>query len=1131
MKKNRMGYKELYGPIKKFLLIMKLSVFISLVSIIQVFAGSSYAQKTKVSVNLENTTIEKALLEIENSSSYKFIYNKQNLDVEALVSIHLNNKSIVEALDVLFQDEKVDYNFYGEQIILTNKGETLFQSNQSVSGKVIDETGMPLPGVTVVVKGTTKGAITDASGVYHLQDVSSDATLVFSFVGMKSEEVTVIGKTEINIVLSEESIGLDEIVAVGYGTMRKSDLTGAVARVGGEDLQKVATVDAIQSLQGKVSGVDITANSGEPGSGVRIRVRGIGSWTNSNPIYIIDGFAVNDASSVEPSNIKSIEILKDASATAIYGSRGANGVVLITTKNGLKGKSNIEVNAYGGLEYTNSLIDMCDATEYAKLRIEAYKNDGNIGLIPQDEKAILDYVIANKLKGTDWQDELINKASVQNYNVSIRGGSENSTYNVGATLFSQDGLVKNSGIDKLFTWANNSYSLSEKVKLDLNISYTHYTKQNHNGDSYFGSLPVALRMDPVTPAWDSYTNNYGARFMGGVVIVSPSLAVDESKYNVKNGNKLLSNVTLNVSDFLFDGLTFNAMYGADLNFNNNENIVPEYWLASDQKRDQSSIYNYRYQSYNWQLNGYFNYNKVIAEDHSVNAMIGAEIQEFNSEWMSATGYDVPYIEELIYLNNARNQETKSIGGSATISRLESFFTRLNYSYKNRYMITATVRADGSSKFLGDNRWGYFPSTSLAWNIKEEGFMDTVNFFDQLKVRLGWGQVGNAASVGNFDYATTMTTGYNYVFGENETIVDGAKAVKLSNEEIRWETSEQLNFGVDALIFNQKLNVTLDYFDKKTKDLQLNKPIPTYVGMNSPTVNAGTMKNYGFELALGWKDKRGDFSYTVNATATMIKNKVVDLAGGDPIYGGGIFRQGSSTRTIEGQEFAYFYGLETDGVFNSEEELSSYTWTNPETNETKLVQPKAFPGDVKFVDRNDDGVIDDLDKTYLGSAFPNISGSLNLSLTYKEFDIQAFVFGVFGSEIVNGMNYNLQSSSILTNYAASRMNRWTDDQPERNEPRMTAVDANENRKFSDLAIEDGSYLRLRNVQIGYTFNSSLIQHIGLSKARIYISGDNLVTLTKYSGWNPEIAGGGLNGGVDYATYPIPSIISAGINVTF
>lgn len=1020
--------------------------------------------------------------------------------------------------------------FFFLSLFMLSVYQVAYGQQRMVSGTVYDSSNESLPGVTVVVKGTMTGTVTDLDGNFQLNVPTEATTLLFSFVGYTTQEVSIVGKDKVEVTMQTSTQDIDEVVVVGYGTMRKSDLTGSVARVSGDDLQKVASPDAIQALQGKVSGVDISANSGEPGSGVRIRVRGVGSWSNSDPIYIIDGMAVGDASSVDPSNIESIEILKDASATAIYGSRGANGVVLITTKSGAKGKAIVEASAYAGVQYTNSYVDMVNATDFAKLRIEAYKNDGKENLIPADERAILDYVIANNYKGTDWQDELINPAPIQNYNVSIRGGNDNSSYNIGATYFNQEGLVKNSGMDKIFTWANNSYKLTDKIKLDLNVSYTYFKKNNHNNDAYSGALPVALRMDPITPAWDDYTNNYGARFMGGVVTVAPSLAVDEAKYDISDGNKLLSNVKLKIDDLFSKGLSLNAMYGADLNFNNSSRVLPEYWLAPDQKRDQSSIYNYRFHSYNWQVNGYLNYNNQFG-DHSINAMLGAEAQQFKGDEMSATGYDVPYVEALMYLNNARNKETMAIGGTAYKSTLASFFSRLNYNYKNRYMITATMRADGSSKFLGSNKWGYFPSVSGAWNLKEESFMQDNILFNLLKIRAGWGQVGNSASVGNYAYATTMTTGYTYVFGVNETIVDGAKAAVLSNEEIKWETSEQMNFGVDAAFLKQRMNVTIDYFDKKTKDLQLSKPIPDYAGMGRPTVNAGTMRNYGLELALGWSDKKGDFRYSVGLTGTILKNKVTDMGGGDPIYGGSVFKQGNTTRTVQGMEFAHFYGLKTDGIFNDQAELDAYTWTNKETNQTNLIQPKAQPGDVKFVDLNNDGKIDGNDRTYLGSAFPDFSGSLNLNLSYKNFDFQAFVFATFGNEIANAMSYNIQTSSILSNYHKDRLGRWTQDNTSSNVPRMTSNDANGNQQFSDLDIEDGSYIRLRNVQLGYTFPKTLTSKIGVSKLRVYVSGDNLITLTDYSGWNPEIAGGGLNGGVDYATYPVPSIVSGGLNITF
>ena len=992
---------------------------------------------------------------------------------------------------------------------------------RTIKGKVYDSNNETLPGVSIVAKGTTNGTITDIDGNYSITVSENVQSLIFSFVGFDSREISIVGKSELNVSMTSSYQDIDEVVVVGYGTLKKSDLTGAVSRVGGDDLQQVATSDVIQTLQGKVAGVDVIANSGEPGAGVKIRIRGVGSWRNSNPIYVVDGFPTNDISNIDPSNIESIEILKDASATAIYGSRGANGVVLVTTKKGSEGKAKVEVNAYAGVQYTNERVDLTNATDFATLRKEAFGNAGQ--LIPADELEILDYVIANNYKGTDWQDELLGVAPIQNYSMTALGGNDKISYNVGATLFMQEGLIDNSGMDKLFVWVNNEYKLSNKVTLGANISYSTFKKNNHNDDAFSGALPIAIRIDPLTPAWDGQTNNYGSRFLSGVVIVNPALAVDEAENQTRGEHKIVGNFSLHIDDLFTEGLSFKTMYAADLKFYQAKNFYPEYFIAVDQFRDQSQLFELKGSGISWAWNGFFNYNRSF-NDHRINAMAGSEVQEFRWDDIWARGFDVPALDDLMYLGLARNKEQRDLGGGASRNTLASFFARANYSYKSKYLLTATMRTDGSSKFLGDNKWGYFPSFSAGWNAKEEPFMQNINFVDRFKVRAGWGQVGNEGSIGNHDYVTTMNTGYTYVFGNR--IVDGAVAKKIANPDIKWETSEQTNVGVDLSFLDQRFDVSIDYYNRITRDLLLEKPIPFYVGAQRPTVNAGTMKNSGFDISLNWRETRNsDFKYAIGLNISAVRNEVTDLAGGEPFPGGNVPKLGSVTRTEKGEELAYFYGLQTDGIINDQAELDAYRIDVPSS--------KAGLGDVKFIDQNGDGMINDEDKVKLGSAFPDFTAGFNIDLSYKGFDFKTFIYASVGNEIVNGNSYWTQTSGILSNYSTDRLNRWTESNPSANEPRMVSNDPNQNWRFSDRYVEDGTYVRLRNIQLGYSLPKNIIETMGLSKLRVYVSADNLLTFTKYSAWNPEVAnyGGALGAGVDYATYPIPSIINGGINLTF
>lgn len=998
----------------------------------------------------------------------------------------------------------------------------VYGQGKTVAGKVTDDANQPLPGVSIVIEGTSNGTITDVNGQYSLSVPDGKNVLVFSFIGFKTQKIDVAGRTTIELQLDPESLGINEVVVVGYGTMKKSDLTGAVSKVGGESLQQTATVDVVQTLQGKVAGVDVVANSGEPGAGTKIRIRGVGSWGNSNPIYVVDGFPMDNISNIEPSNIQSIEILKDASATAIYGSRGANGVVLVTTKQGKKGKSVIEANAYAGVQYASSRINLTNAWEFATLRKEAFDNSGKS--ISADELEVLNYVIDNRLEGTDWQEELLNTTSIQNYNVSATGGTENSTYNVGASYFHQEGLVKNSGMQKLFLWANNEYQLFEKVKLGVNVSYSTYEKNNHNRDEYSGALPVALRMDPLTPAWDEYTQNYGTRFLSGDVLLDPAVSVDHAKNQKSGDSKLVGNISLTFDDLFVEGLTFRTMYASDLTFYRVKNFFPQFYLDVDQKRDESELYEQRGNNINWAWNGYFNYNKSLGSVN-MNLMVGSEAQQFTGTDMTARGFNVPNNTDLMYLSLAKNRSSKEIGGGAYKNTLLSYFARTNISVKDRYMLTATLRADGSSKFLDDNKWGYFPSFSAGWNIKQENFMSNVYFVDQLKLRAGWGQVGNEGSIGSSNYITTMNSGFVYVV--NGTTVDGAVARKLANSDIKWETSEQTNIGVDMAYLQQRMTVSVDYFNRMTRDLLLDRPIPYYVGAQRPSVNAGTMRNSGWDFSVNWNDQTGSgFKYEIGLNLSALQNEVEDLAGGEDFSGNAVNKLGSVTRVSQGDEMGYFYGLQTDGIINDQAELDAYL--------AKVTSSKASLGDVKFVDVDGNGEINEDDRVKLGSPFPDFTAGLNVSLGFKGFDFKAFVYGSFGNEIVCAHKYYTQTVGTLSNYSVDRLDRWTAATPNASQPRMTYDDPNENMRFSDRYVEDGSYIRLRNIQLGYSFNKSLIEKMRLSKLRIYVSADNLLTFTDYSGWNPEVSlyqSNALMAGVDYATYPMPTIITGGVNITF
>lgn len=990
----------------------------------------------------------------------------------------------------------------------------------AIKGKVVDKSSKePLIGASILEVGTTNGVITDLDGNFQLKVLDESRLLEFSYMGYKSQRLKV--KSVMNVTMELDSEVLDELVVVGYGTMRKSDLTGSVSKVTAENLGKVATVDVTQALQGKVAGVNIQLNSGEPGAGTKVRIRGVGTINSSDPLYVVDGFPVSDISHIAPNDIESIEVLKDASATAIYGSRGSNGVIMVKTKSGsYDQKVVVSVNTYGAMSQVVNQIDMLNAEEYALVKAESYAN-ANMSL-SNEWASMFKYVTDNHLKGTLWQDEIFRKAYTQNYNVNLSGGTEKAKFDVGMTYAKENGIVKNTHLDKFMAHVNNEYQLSKRIKLGINLFYTNHDKIGNNSDFYTGPLVGALRADPISSAWDKYRNDFGEMYFS--YGTNPARSVDENRYHSQDENRFLVNSCLDIRDILVKGLSFHAQFGAKYVSSKNRDYYPVFYVTADQQRIQSSLSERRSETTEWSTSEYFSYNNLFKK-HSINATIGFEASKFQNSFSDIKVYDVPEDFDLRYISASSNTTQFNASGLKTHSALASFFTRVNYNFDNRYLFTATLRADGSSKFK--DRWGYFPSFSAGWNIDQESFMEkTRNVLSRLKLRAGWGQVGNQSAAGYNDYAALMTNGYNYVFGNKP--IDGVIQQRIANNELSWETSQQTNIGVDFGFFKNKLSGTIDFFLRDTKDMILATPVPMYAGFWRPRTNAGSVRNTGVEIALDHSNQVNDFVYNLGFNITWIKNKITSIGGGDPIEGGNVTRIGNATRTEVGHEIAYFYGLKTDGIFHSQKEVDDYV--NKDGN---LIQPNAAPGDVKFVDVNNDGIIDEAsDRVKLGSAIPDFTYGFTAGFAYKGFDLNLALQGSYGNELVNGMYSILQSSDMSEwNVGKVMLDRWTTDNPNSNIPRVHASDPNKNSKFSDRYVEDGSYLRIRNLQLGYNLPSALLSKIGVQRLRFYVSVDNLYTFTNYSGFDPEISGSDLDAGVDLATYPIPRTFSFGLNLQF
>ena len=998
---------------------------------------------------------------------------------------------------------------------------TAFSQSQ-MKGLVVDKnTREPLTGATIVATGTNVGTITNEKGEFSINVPAGTNSVSVSFIGYNT--VTVAVAPEVTIELVSSTLDVDEVVVVGYGVVRKSDVTGSVAKVNVADLQKVTTIDAAQAIQGRVAGVNVMSNSGNPGAGVKIRIRGIGTINNSDPLFVVDGFPMGDISHIAPTDIESMEVLKDASATAIYGSRGANGVILVKTRSGSKSrKLEVQASVLTGVSQVAKQLELADATEFANARKVIGATDDIINYVLEQQAA------GNYLKGTDWQKEIYRQGNNSRYNVSILGSSESYTYDHGFTYSSENGTVKGTYLDKLMFHSNNNLNLTEKVKLGLNFNYVHYERPGERNDYYSGTIPGALRSDPISAAWDDYTNFYGEIYYSQAA-TNPALSIYLSGKQKYLGNRAMGNFYLQIDDIFTKGLSFRAQFGSMMDFNDQKNYSPKYYITPTQKNDDATLYQQRAYGLNWVNTNYFSYNKTVGK-LNINATLGMELQANRWSDIWATGYDVPEDANLQYLGAHKDAVKFALGGGASENRLASSFIRGNFAWDNKYVVTATMRVDGSSKFTEEKRLGYFPSVAASWNLHNEEFMSGVSeVLPVLKMRAGYGIVGNQSSAGNFDYVSSVNGGYIYAL--NGVPVEGAVQEQLANTELTWEGAEQINIGVDFGMLENRLTGTIDYFIRNTKDMILQRPIPMYAGKKKPAVNAGTMQNKGFEFTLNYAKNKGDFKYDAGINLTFIKNEITSLAGGDPIRGGSAGRLGNTTKTEVGKEIAYFYGYKTSGIFKTQEQLDAHS------KDGNPIQPNAGLGDVLFQDLNDDGKITELDMTYLGSASPVMTGGFNLNMAYKGFDLVLFINGSYGNEIVNSMYQTLYSSKMFECNISKDMavNHWSPENPDSDVPRLDAADLNKNTEnFSDRYVEDGSYLRLKNLQIGYTIPADLSKKMYIKNLRIYTSLDNLLTLTKYTGLDPELFG--LYGdpfhyGVDMVNYPQPRTFSVGVNLTF
>lgn len=1008
-----------------------------------------------------------------------------------------------------------------------------YAQTKSISGTVLDENKVPLPGLSILIKGTTRGTVTDFDGNFTFDDVGVGETLVFSYMGYVAQEIVIGNSSFLNIQMVPDTVGLNEIVVVGYGSMKKSDLTGAVASVSGDDLLKIASNRPAEALQGRVAGVNIYKDSGRPGSGMKVRIRGVGSTNNSDPLYVVDGIPVgNDIEYLAPEDIKSIEILKDASSTAIYGNKGANGVIIVTTVSGKPStKPVFSFNTYYGISEIPNKVELLDATQQSKLILEAAENDNQT--IPSNLQSRIDYVLANNAKGTDWQDEIFRQGEQQNYNLSVRGGysgqeSDGSKllYSLSGTIYDEDGTVENTGFKKYIFNTKTEYYFNEKINAGVQINLFRSEVGNFDQGIFDGPIPLALTNSPIDSARDNDGNFLP---MYTAFASNPALVVDHLKYgnNKTNSYGLRAWFQYNITNDFNYRTNYQLSNGAI----HNKNYRPSYYLNENYYRTDSQLYEQRGDFYSWTWVNMFNYEKTFKDTHKIMATLGQESNYNHSAGFSGTGLNVPEEKSLRYLNLSKEfveRMSTYQGQNGTLS----YFARAFYSFKNKYMITGTARYDGSSKFSGDNKWGFFPSIGASWKADEEQFIQDLNLFSTLKFRAGWGRVGNQASAqAGSDVANINNYSMQYVFNNEQ--YQGGATTNIPTPDLKWEIVETQNYGVDMAFLNGDLKLTADYFIKDTKDMITRVALPGYFPKDRPNANIGTMNNNGFEFSTSYSKSLGDLNFNVGANISIINNEIIKLNSDENAFidGGYIANLGYTTRTESGREIAYFYGYQTNGIFRTQEELDDYS----------SIQPNAKLGDVRFLDNNGNGVIDADDRAYLGSGQADFTYGFNFAVDYKGFDLSGNFFGVQGAEIVNGMSLRLLDVNDYYNAYADRMDRFHPvNNPTGTQPRVTLSDSNNNLRFSDRYVEDGSFLRLKNLQLGYTIPQKFTEKSGISKVRIYASGQNLLTFTNYKGYDPEIGDlsqdadedvKSLGIGVDLGNYPQPRLYYLGLNITF
>ncbi len=1126
----------------------------SLLAILLVFSGFCLrAADGGVTVNVNGAPLQEVFRIIEQQTDYRISYRTQLVEGASPVTLHKTNASVESVLNAALSGSGLSFKKLSDKAIVIVGGNdakpATADRRRTISGRVTDNTDEPVIGANVMVPGMKINTVSDYDGRWTLEVPDNAESVKISYVGYEPQTLKIAGKSHFATVLAEDALQLDQVVVIGYGVQKKSVVTAAISSVKSEDMKVMTPTRVDNVLKGMVSGVSITASSGQPGDGNKIRIRGTGTINDSNPLYIVDGTPVNGGIDfINPSDIESVEVLKDAASAAIYGSRGANGVILVTTKRGSEGRATISYDFSYGWQNAERKIPMLNATEYATLMNEMYMNDGKAPVY--DNPAALG-------KGTDWQNAVFQKnAPVINHQISVSGGTGKVNYYVSGSYLYQEGIIggkqQHSNYERFTIRNNNNYELFDSsakrdwlrsLRMGTNIAYSHDTSRGISNNSERGSvLGSALAMTPTLPVYatdpeatllehpTAVVDNNGRPFtipsVDFAAMPNP-MALLYLPCDKNTSDRAMGNVFAELE--IYKNLKFKSSLSGDLQFYTNDGYTLPYYLNSTRNEPNSSVWSTLTRSWSWQIENTLSYTFDIKEKNHFTVLIGQSASSASDQYVSGTSYKIrdaaqPWID-------ATDQDANLRSASASpspLGRLASYFGRIGYDFDGRYMVEFTMRRDGSSKFSPKNKWANFPSISGGWNITNEPFMASrPEFLTFMKLRASWGKNGNQ-NIRSFAYTSMMSGGANYILGIGGLtgIVAGAVPQGYINSGLRWEESEQTDVGLEFRLFNNRLNLNLDYYNKRTNGMLMDMALPGYIGNNRPLGNVGDMKNEGFEFDVTYNQRISDFNIRVSVNGSYNRNTLIKLGNEtgtlnyDEIHG----TLGVISRAENGQPFPFFYGWKTAGIFQTQEQVNAYV-----NKDGAMLQPDAKPGDVIFRDLNGDGVIDDADRAKIGKGMPDWTFGLSIALEWRGFDFSTLFHATVGNDIYDATR---RADYPQVNLPRYMLDRWVGPGSSDRYPRLTASasSVSQNWRSSDLLVYDGDFLRCRSMQLGYTMPRSISSKFFVNRLRVYVGAENLFTITKYHGYDPEISSGGTSLGIDKGVYPQARTFLVGVNVT-